>query len=202
MLAKEPVAGRVKTRLCPPCTPAEAAEIAAACLADTLDAALGAGADRVLLALDGEAGPWCPPGIEVVDQGGGGLDERLARAWSHSRGPAVQIGMDTPHVGAGRLAEAMALVDAGDADAVLGPAVDGGWWLAGMAEPRPSVFRGIPTSRADTGRAQLRAFLALGWETALLEPLTDVDTWADARAVAAVAPRSAFAAAVAQVREP
>ena len=69
MLAKEPAPGRVKTRLCPPCSPVEAALVAAAALADTLDAAVASGADRVVLALDGRPGPWCPPGVVVIGQG-------------------------------------------------------------------------------------------------------------------------------------
>jgi uncharacterized protein len=89
VLAKEPVPGRVKTRLCPPCSPAEAASLAAAALADTLAAATASGADRVVLALDGRVGPWCPPGVHVVTQGTGGLDRRLATAWSAVPGPAV-----------------------------------------------------------------------------------------------------------------
>ena len=61
VMAKAPVAGRVKTRLCPPCTPAEAAAIAEAALADTLDAVAACGAGRRIVALDGEPGPGCRP---------------------------------------------------------------------------------------------------------------------------------------------
>src|SRR5215510_8302076 len=98
VLAKEPVAGRVKTRLCPPCTPTTAAALAAAALADTLAAGCASGADRVVLALDGEPGDWCPPGVTVVDQGTGSLASRLTAAWQHARGPALLIGMDTPQL--------------------------------------------------------------------------------------------------------
>jgi len=67
VLAKEPRPGRVKTRLCPPCSPEEAATVAAAALADTLEAVAASGADRHILALDGRPGPWLPPGFEVVE---------------------------------------------------------------------------------------------------------------------------------------
>ena len=87
MIAKEPVPGRVKTRLCPPCSPVEAAALAEAALADTLSAAVAAGADRVLVALDGRPGPWRPPGVVVVDQGAGELAARLTAAWAHAAGP-------------------------------------------------------------------------------------------------------------------
>jgi glycosyltransferase A (GT-A) superfamily protein (DUF2064 family) len=198
VLAKEPVPGHVKTRLCPPCSPAEAARVAAAALADTLDAALGSRADRVVLALDGRPGAWCPPGVVVVGQGHGALDRRLAHAWSHGtgRGPALQVGMDTPQVSAAELDRAMsALVDDG-VDAVLGPATDGGWWALGMRRPRPEAVLGVPTSRPDTGARQAARLAALGLRTRLLDPYTDIDTWPDALAVADQAPGTRVAAAV------
>jgi hypothetical protein len=197
ILAKAPVAGRVKTRLCPPCTPHEAAAVAEAALADTLASALACGADRVLLALDGEPGPWLPAGIDVVDQGEGTLTERLATAWRSARGPTVQVGMDTPQVGAVDLAAALARLD--HVDAVFGHALDGGWWTLGMRTPRPDVFAGIPTSRADTGRRQLARLRRIGLEVEVLADRRDVDTWPDAVIVAAEVPSSRFAAAVAAV---
>ncbi|HEV7761247.1 MAG TPA: DUF2064 domain-containing protein [Acidimicrobiales bacterium] len=199
VLAKEPVAGRVKTRLCPPCSPGQAAAVAEAALADTLAAACGSGADRVVLALDGRPGAWCPPGVDVVDQGRGDLADRLARAWSATAGPALQIGMDTPQLTAAALDEAMAALGAPAVDAVLGPAHDGGWWAIGLQRPHPLVFTGIPTSRSDTGARQATRLAALGLRTRALPARRDVDTWPDALAVAAAHPATAFAAAVALV---
>jgi uncharacterized protein len=198
VLAKEPVPGCVKTRLCPPCSPPEAAQVAAAALADTLHAALASGADRVVLALAGRPGPWCPQGVVVIDQGHGTLDRRLAHAWSHvaGRGPALQMGMDTPQVSAADLDRAMATLAGQHVDAVLGPATDGGWWALGMRRPRPEAVLGIPTSRPDTG-AQLAARLAaLGMRMRPLDLETDIDTWPDAVAVAAQAPATRLAAVV------
>src|SRR5690606_23084798 len=62
VMAKAPVAGRVKTRLVPPLSAAEAAAVAEAALADTLEAVAACGAERRVLALDGEPGPWLPEG--------------------------------------------------------------------------------------------------------------------------------------------
>ena len=198
MLAKEPVPGRVKTRLCPPCSPADAARVAAAALADTLDAALGSGADRVVLALDGRPGLWCPPGVVVVGQGHGALDRRLAHVWSHGtgRGPALQVGMDTPQVSAGDLDRAMAALVDERVDAVLGPATDGGWWALGMRHPRPEAVVGVPTGRPDTGARQASRLAELGLRTGRLDPHTDIDTWPDAVAVANRAPGTQVAAVV------
>jgi glycosyltransferase A (GT-A) superfamily protein (DUF2064 family) len=196
VLAKEPVPGRVKTRLCPPCSPREAADIAAAALADTLAAALASGADRVVLALDGRPGAWCPPGVAVVSQGGGGLDRRLAAAWAATAGPAVQVGMDTPQVAASDLGAAMAALGEPATDAVLGAADDGGWWAIGLHRPHPLAFDGVPMSRPDTGARQRARLVALGLRVRPLPTRTDVDTWSDAVAVATAAPDTRFADAV------
>jgi glycosyltransferase A (GT-A) superfamily protein (DUF2064 family) len=198
VVAKAPVPGRVKTRLCPPCSPAEAARVAEAALADTLDASLASGADRVVLALEGPPGPWCPQGVVVIGQGHGTLDRRLAHAWSQgaSRGPALQVGMDTPQVSAVDLNRAMAALDDQQVDAVLGPATDGGWWALGMRRPRPEAVLGVPTSRPDTGARQAARLAALGFRTRPLELRTDIDTWPDAVAVAMHAPATRVAATV------
>jgi glycosyltransferase A (GT-A) superfamily protein (DUF2064 family) len=104
VIAKEPVPGRVKTRLVPPGTPRQAATLAEAGLADTLHAVLAAAARRRVLVLDGEPGSWLPPGFDVVPQCGGGLDERLAAVFAAVPGPALLIGMDTPQLTPGLLA--------------------------------------------------------------------------------------------------
>ncbi|MCA1588385.1 MAG: DUF2064 domain-containing protein [Chloroflexi bacterium] len=185
VVAKAPVPGRVKTRLCPPLSLVEAAALAEAALAVTLDAAVASGADRVLVALDGRPGPWCPPGVTVVDQGSGPFDRRLAAAWSAvGPGPALQVGMDTPQVGATGLAAALATLAADGIDAVLGPAADGGWWALGLRRPDPSVVLGIPTSRVDTGRRQRARLVARGLRVADLPVARDLDTWDDIMALA------------------
>ena len=189
VIAKEPVPGRVKTRLVPPCTPRQAAALAEAALADTLHAVLAAPARRRVLVLDGEPGPWLPPGFDIVPQCGGGLDERLAGAFAAVRGPALLIGMDTPQLTPGLLA-----VDWEVADAWFGPAADGGFWGLGLWAPDAALVRGVPMSTADTGAVQRARLHAAGLRVAELPRLRDVDTAADAVAVARQAPRSRFAA--------
>jgi rSAM/selenodomain-associated transferase 1 len=181
VMAKAPVAGRVKTRLCPPCTPAEAAAIAEAALADTLDAVAACGAGRRIVALDGAPGPWLPPGFEVVPQVDGGLDRRLAAAWSAAGGVGVQIGMDTPQVTPALLDHALESLD--DTSAALGLAVDGGWWAIGLRRPDPRVFLGIAMSTDATGADQLTRLRSLGLSVTTLPALVDLDTAADLPAV-------------------
>ncbi|HEX4865631.1 MAG TPA: DUF2064 domain-containing protein, partial [Acidimicrobiales bacterium] len=122
VMAKAPVPGKVKTRLCPPLTPSEAAEVAAAALADTLEAVAGCRADRKILALDGSPGDWIPAGFEVVPQRGDTFNDRLAAAWKHANGPGLQIGMDTPQVTSELLDSCLAATFAPGVTASLGRA--------------------------------------------------------------------------------
>ncbi|MFJ8310407.1 MULTISPECIES: DUF2064 domain-containing protein [unclassified Streptomyces] len=191
VLAKAPVPGRVKTRLTPPYTPEEAARIAEASLADTLDAVLATPVRRRVLVLDGEPGPWLPEGIEVLPQCAGGLDERIAAAFAACTGPALLIGMDTPQVSPALLAPA--LVAHGPDDAWFGPAEDGGFWALGLTEPDPSLLRGVPMSVPETGRVQRQRLYDAGLAVRELALLRDVDTARDARLVAAEAPHGRFA---------
>ncbi|MFJ9622648.1 DUF2064 domain-containing protein [Streptomyces sp. NPDC101181] len=193
VIAKEPVPGRVKTRLCPPFTPAEAAELAAASLADTLRTALTLPARRRVLVLDGRPGPWVPPGIEVVPQCAGGLDERLAAAFAGCTGPALLVGMDTPQLTAPLLAPALAPDAWEGCDAWFGPAEDGGFWALGLARPDPDLLRGVPMSVPWTGAVQRRRLVEAALAVRDLPVLLDVDTAADAHTVAAAAPDGAFA---------
>jgi len=191
VIAKAPVAGHSKTRLCPPCTPEQAATLAAAALADTLAAVAATPALRHVVVLDGEPGPWLPDGFEVVAQRGGGLAERLAAAFADIGEAALVIGMDTPQVTSRLLSQALDRL--GRADAVLGPAPDGGYWTIGLRAADDAVFTGVPMSVAHTCAAQRARLRALGLSTGELPAVRDVDTIADAYAVAALAPASRFA---------
>lgn len=193
VIAKEPRPGRVKTRLTPPFTPGQAAGLAEAALADTLHAVAATPAARRVLVLDGAPGPWLPPGFEVVAQCAGGLDERLAEAFARCSGPALLIGMDTPQV-----TPELLTVDFADGDAWFGPAQDGGFWALGLACPDPALVRGVPMSTPETGAVQRERLVAAGLRVRDLPRLRDVDTAADAHAVAALAPRGRFAARLAR----
>ncbi len=195
VIAKAPVPGRVKTRLCPPCTPEQAAAIAAAALADTLDVLSATPAVRRTLVVHGDYP--APPGWHVVAQRGDGLGERLANAFADTARPGVAtmlVGMDTPQ---------LSLVDSPPGNA-LGLAEDGGWWALQLENPADAtVLRTVPMSTSDTGARTLAGLQERGLSMALLPVLRDVDTAADARAVAAVCPDSRFARAVhALVPEP
>jgi rSAM/selenodomain-associated transferase 1 len=195
VIAKAPAPGRSKTRLCPPCTPHEAAALAQAGLSDTLFALLATPVRaRRVLVLDGEPGAWLPPGIDVVAQRGDGLGERLAAAFEDVGGPAFLVGMDTPQLTPRLLADGLRALS--DARSVLGMARDGGYWGIGLRSADAAAFASVPMSIGRTGVVQLARLRALGLAPASLPVLRDVDVVADARAVAALAPMSRFAAAL------
>lgn len=200
VLAKEPVPGRVKTRLCPPYTRAGAATLAAAALADTLAVVTRAPVARRVLCLAGDPAAVAGTGaFEVVAQVEGGLDVRIAAALAFVHGPVLLIGMDTPQL----LPDDLDLPGcppgvtggAGSPQAWLGPAVDGGWWALGLTHPDPALVLGVPTSRPDTGARQLQRLRSAGLTVTTLRTLNDVDTAAEVGLVAALAPGTHFAAA-------
>jgi uncharacterized protein len=194
VLAKAPAPGKVKTRLCPPCDPAQAARLAEAALVDTLKSVAATPCDRRVLVLDGAPGPWLPAGFEVLPQRGGGLDERLAHAFTDLGAGGLLIGMDTPQVTPAHLTASLDALNAPHVDAVLGPSVDGGWWALGLRAPDPAVFLGVPMSTSHTSAAQWARLHQLRLSTRKLAMMRDVDDFADAVAVARAAPRSRFAA--------
>jgi uncharacterized protein len=196
VIAKEPVPGRVKTRLVPPLTHAGAAAVAAAALADTMDAVDRAAAAHRVLAFEGDPAGWRRPGWQVVAQPAGGLDTRLVAAFAAAPPdrPAVLVGMDTPQL----RPEHLVPVDFAAHDACLGLATDGGYWTIGFADPRvaAAVIDGVPMSTGRTGAHQLDRLRAHGLRVQLLDVRSDVDTIDTAFEVAALAPHGRFAAAL------
>jgi rSAM/selenodomain-associated transferase 1 len=150
VVAKAPAGGRSKTRLVPPLTPAAAAALHEALLLDTVDACRREVDDvRVLYADAADEAPLAAlvAGVPLVRQEGRGLAEalRLGIARHVGEGPVAIVSSDVPGLPPGSLATTFAALAAG-ADVVLGPAVDGGYWLISMREPHDAPFRGIPWS--------------------------------------------------------
>jgi hypothetical protein len=204
VVAKAPVPGLAKTRLAVGVGDQGAADIAAAALLDTLDAVVASPVHGRVVALTGDLSA-ASDGDEirvrladftVVDQRGSNFAERLANAHLDAATdglPVLQIGMDTPQVTPGLIADcARALTRA---PAVLGMARDGGWWVLGVADPAMAdCLRTIPMSRSDTGTVTLAALRDTGIDVDLVAELADVDTVHDVDAVRrACAPGSRFA---------
>jgi glycosyltransferase A (GT-A) superfamily protein (DUF2064 family) len=196
VLAKEPRPGRVKTRLCPPCTHEQAAAVARAALHDTIAAAEVATFGRRTLVIRGRYPP--PAGWLLAEQRGTTLGQRIGCAFADTAADpfaTVLIGMDTPQVTGDLLDDCVARLDG--VDAVLAGAEDGGWWLLGLRDPlHAALIRDVPTSRPDTGRLTVAALTAAGLTVTAAPTLRDVDTAEDAWAVAGLMRTSGFAAAV------
>ena len=197
VIAKAPAPGAVKTRLCPPLSPMQAAGLARAALCDTLAAVAATRAARKVLVLHGQPGDWLPDGFEVIPQRGQGLDERLAAAFEDLPGPTLIIGMDTPQVSTEMLALALERLETHRA--ALGPAEDGGYWAIGLRRADPAALIGVPMSSPHTLTAQRIRLRARSLSIGELETLRDVDSFDDAIAVAAEAPGSSFARALGEL---
>ena len=198
LIAKETIPGRVKTRLHPPLSLDQAAEVAAAALHDTLVAVRPLPASQRILLFDGIHPPPGSEEYEVMQQQTGALDERLGAMFDRCDGPTALIGMDTPQVTADMLAPVFQRWPDG-VDAWFGAAEDGGFWCLALADPDGDLVRGVPMSRDDTGEVQLARLAAAGLTVRMLPTLTDVDTIESARLVARLAPHGRFAATLAAV---
>jgi hypothetical protein len=191
VIAKRPVAGRVKTRLIGELDAHQAASLAAAALSDTLAAIENVPCRHRILLFDGDPSGWLPLGWRHERQVAGGLDERLVAGFEAAGdGPALLVGMDTPQLDVTQLA-----FDPSRYDAALGMATDGGYWVIGLREPAraASVIRGVPMSTGHTGAAQLQRMLSAGMAVQILPELSDVDTPDVAAGVAATHPHTGFA---------
>ena len=200
VVARAPVPGRAKTRLAASVGDRAAADIAAAALLDTLDAVAAANVQSRVVALTGDlngasAGDEIRSSLAdftVVPQRGANFAERLANAHidaAEAAGglPVLQIGMDTPQVTDELIGECARELLA--ADAVLGLARDGGWWVLGVTDAvMADCLRTVPMSRPDTGAATLSALDDTGIHVSLVPTLADVDTVEDIDAVRRVCP--------------
>ena len=193
VMAKAPRPGLAKTRLHPLLGADGAAALQAALIAHTVT--LAAAVAPTFVAVDppdaqAEVLPLLPAGVPLFGQAPGDLGTRMAAAVLHvaarTGGPVLVVGTDVPTMPAATLRTAADLLTAG-ADAVLGPALDGGYYLIGLPVPDPAAFALEPglwgghQVLAATQAALARA----GRTPVLLEPLPDLDTPADAWALLA-----------------
>ncbi|MEV8250951.1 DUF2064 domain-containing protein [Microbacterium sp. NPDC076768] len=193
VMAKECIPGRVKTRMHPPLSLEDAARVAAASLADTLDAIQAAGLP-ILVCAQGDIP--LPHGVTSIPQVEGGLDERIGAVLDACPGRVLLIGMDTPQL---RPALLRRLADEWpeDVDAWFGPASDGGFWLLGIddlpegrlgGKTRGDLVRGVPMSVAETGQRQRERLVEAWLRVSDVPALTDIDDIASLQEVAPLLP--------------
>jgi rSAM/selenodomain-associated transferase 1 len=186
VFAKAPLPGHAKTRLAVALGDAGAALLAERMMHATVDAAVAADVGPVQLCVTPDAdhpafaAAQQRHAITITDQGDGDLGERMARAFRRvlaSHGRALLIGTDAPQLDAAYLRAAAGALDG--ADAVLGPASDGGYTLVGLKRPAPRLFLQMRWSH-ESVMSQTRQRLAqLQLRHAELPVLHDVDEPAD-----------------------
>jgi uncharacterized protein len=178
-MAKYPRPGSVKTRLAAQIGAAAACRLYAAFVGDLCERLTGTGLP-VCWAVWPPDAPFAAlvPGQRCFAQVGRDLGERLEGALraclDATSLPAIAIGVDAPHLEPARLTEAADALAAG-ADLVLGPAMDGGYYLIGLRAPCPALFRGIAWSSPGVLDATLVRARAAGLRVHLLAPTFDVD---------------------------
>ena len=198
VFAKAPRPGQVKTRLSPPLSPEQAAELYDAMLSDGLDASLGF-ARRLdlepVLHFDppdarAELAARAPPGFRLLPQAGAGLAERMANAFvqGSTEGAARMIlrGSDSPGLELGHVEDALARIDAGD-DLVLTPDQGGGYALIALKEPRSELFEVAMSTRSVLEETLARA-RSLGLVASLTRPSFDLDRATDLPWIDGLAP--------------
>lgn len=192
IMARAPVPGSVKTRLQPVLGPAGCARLQAALIRRTVALALQVAAAGTYLALDPAGAPTdltdpVLAEVRVLQQRGGDLGARMGAAVDdvagRHRGPIVVIGTDAPTLTATHLHQAAGRVAAGE-EVVLGPALDGGYYLIALRQPIPPLFAIDPALWGGPRvlAATLDVAAAARVRTGLLSPLRDLDTPADAAA--------------------
>jgi rSAM/selenodomain-associated transferase 1 len=181
---RAPREGQVKTRLACGIGAVSALEAYRTLLQHTLEAASGFGAVELRFTPADAlplVEPLLRPGWTAVFQGDGDLGFRLDSAFSDAFREGfrrvIVIGSDCPEI----LATDLESADAGlsDADVVLGPAKDGGYWLLGLRRPAPFLFRDMPWSTPHVLAETVRRVESAGLRLGRLRELADVDTAAD-----------------------
>ncbi len=176
VFAKQPVPGRVKTRLARHVGDEQACRIYTGILRMTLGQVARVEAERYLFLPPGDSVD-IPPGFVPERQRGDDLGRRMSSAFDllFRRGheEVVLVGSDCPYLDAGILELAFEKLE--QSRCVLGPSPDGGYYLVGQQEPGFDLFSDIPWSTPGVWAATMRRAEQLGLVPALLEPLEDVD---------------------------
>ncbi len=182
IFAREPVSGRVKTRLAEGTDAETAAAVYSALLEHTIETARATGIE-VMISLAGEPTSGWAAGLEIPFevQSGGDLGVRMSECFEHrfSKGHdrVVIIGSDNAHLQPDHIRSAFAALE--DEPVVLGPAEDGGYWLVGQRSPGVDLFTDVPWSSSNTLEVTIMRLKKLGVRWKELETLPDIDNAED-----------------------
>jgi len=190
VIAKEPVPGAVKTRLAPMLGADGAARVAAAMLADTVAVMAGVDAEPWVCFAPRDARmrmAHLAPGCGLLAQVEGDLGDRLAGCFAALLGGGAErvviVAADTPHVPRATYQAAFALLD--QVDVVLGPAVDGGYYLVGAKAALPELFVGVPMGTDVVLRVTIQRAIHRRLRVGTVPVLRDLDRLDDLRAALA-----------------
>ena len=196
VFAKAPIPGQVKTRLCPPLTPDEAATLHGSFVLDTLERTKAAVAtlklpiDRYLACAPSATHVFFKimeerQGVKLLDQVGDDLGARMNQAFhtlfSHGYRQVVLIGTDVPTLPLDHVKQAIASLESHDL--VLGPALDGGYYLIALKQMAPELFTDIAWSTDQVLRLTQEKAATIGLKASLIQPWRDVDTLPDLEAL-------------------
>ena len=185
IMTKAPEPGRSKTRLVPPLSYAEAADLARALLVDQLENLARFDGARLFIAFTPEnaAGffeDFITRGFTCFPQRGQSLGERMSHAFEHLFASAFEkiilIGSDLPALPLALFDQAYGLLEKSAADVVLGPSADGGYYLVGMNRMTGIIFDGIGWSRDDVLAQTIQRLAGVGLKHELLPEWYDIDT--------------------------
>jgi len=187
VMAKQPEPGKVKTRLCPPLSPGQAADLYEAFFLDTVSLVSGIEHTDLFVAYDPDTARdffsrRVSDTVKYIPQGRGDLGDRLVRI-SHRMfvlgyRKLIILASDTPLLPRDVIRSAIARLD--EIDVVLGPCDDGGYYLIGLRFPASRMFAGIPWSTSQVLDRTIRRAQEAGMTWELLPPGYDIDTWEDA----------------------
>ena len=200
-MAKVPIAGEVKTRLCPPLQPAQAEALARCFLEDRVEQLRELPGTDGLVAFtpperEAELRALVPADVRLLPQRGADLGARMSRLLSdllaEGYAGAIAVGTDTPTLPTAHLVEACEALRSGTADVVLGPSEDGGYYLIGLGAPAPELFVDMPWSAATVYAATLTRARAGGRRIFVLPTWFDVDRAADLVRLSRASERGAY----------
>jgi len=182
IFGREPIPGRVKTRLARDVGAREAAAIYTRLLEHTLQEALSTGIPVRLSLAEELQGCWTPPEnlkIETQPQGNLGhrMQESIKACFKDGARKVLLVGSDCPGLNGTHFLAGFEALD--EVSVVLGPAQDGGYWAIGQSQPGVDCFTGVPWSSPDTLEATRRSLQRQGVKWSELEELFDIDVVAD-----------------------
>jgi uncharacterized protein len=185
IMTKAPEPGRSKTRLVPPLSYAEAADLARALLFDQLENLTRFDGARLFIAFTPENAAgffegFVRQGFTCFPQRGQSLGERMSHAFEHVFASAfdniILIGSDIPALPLALLNQAYRVLERSAADVVLGPSADGGYYLVGMNRMTRIIFEDIAWSRGDVLAQTIQKLAGIGLTHELLPEGYDIDT--------------------------